>query len=118
MLILSVVAIIAMVFMIFSKTKYNIFIEIFFSGIGCSGIPTLLISSGSTIYKYGRGLLVTILFVSGNIGHSIAPYLIRFTSKYDMTLSISLSIFFMVLTMLFLLVHIFYKKLYIKEAVC
>jgi len=42
-------------FTIFSRTKFNIFTGIGLAGIGYSAIFPLFISSGSTLYKKGRG---------------------------------------------------------------
>ncbi|MBC8387125.1 MAG: MFS transporter [Actinobacteria bacterium] len=112
---LSTIAIIFTSFTIFSRTKFNIFTGIGLAGIGYSAIFPLFISSGSTLYKKGRGVLVTILFVAAYIGKSIAPFMTRFTSKYNMTLSVSLSVIFMGITMILIIFHIFYKKRFVDN---
>ncbi|MBA7589046.1 Protein TsgA [subsurface metagenome] len=106
MLILSITAIISMIFMIFLKSRYAIFIVMGFTGLGFSGMFPLLISSGSAVYKKGKGVLITVLFAASNVGISIAPFLTRLISRYDMTFSVSLAIVFMFFTMLLLVVYI------------
>jgi FHS family glucose/mannose:H+ symporter-like MFS transporter len=114
-LILSGVAVVSMFFMFLSDSKYFIFIAVFFAGLGFSGIFPLLISSGSTIYKKGKGVLLTMLFASANLGISTSSYLTRFVSQHNMTLSIFLSIIFMSVTMMLIIFHIFYKKRFIDR---
>jgi len=45
------------------------------------------------------------LFAASNIGISVAPFLTRFTSRYNITFSISLAIIFMFLVILLLIVY-------------
>lgn len=99
---LSAVAIISMIFMVFLKSRYAILIAMSFTGLGFSGMFPLLISSGSTVYKKGKGVLITILFAASNIGISIAPFLTRLVSRHNITFSVSLAIIFMFLAMLLL----------------
>ncbi len=110
LLILSIIAAISINFMIFSNIKITIFIATFFAGIGYSGIFPLLFSSGSMIYKKGRGLLLTILSVSDYIGMSLAPYLIKLFSKYNKLLTNSLPTFFMLILIIFFTINILYRK--------
>jgi len=114
-LILSGVAVASMFFMFLSDSKYFIFIAVIFVGLGFSGIFPLLISSGSTIYKKGKGVLLTILFASAHLGISVSSYLTRFVSKYNMTLSVFISIIFMGVTMILIIFHIFYKKRFVDD---
>jgi len=110
MLGLSAAAIISMIFMIFLKSRYAIFIAMSFTGLGFSGMFPLLISSGCAVYKKGKGVLITILFAASNIGISVAPFLTRFTSRHNITFSISLAIIFMFLAMLLLIVYVVCKN--------
>jgi len=105
MLGLSVAAIISMIFMIFLKSRYAILIAMSFTGLGFSGMFPLLISSGSAVYKKGKGVLITILFAASNIGISIAPFITRLISRYNITFSVSLAIISMFLVMLFLIAY-------------
>ena len=114
MLLLLIIASISITFMVFSELKYVIFIAIIFFGLSSSGIYPLLISSGSTIYEAGRGVLITFLYVAEAMGLSIAPYLTRYISKYNMTLSISVSIILLGIILILILIKIFYEKKFIK----
>jgi predicted MFS family arabinose efflux permease len=116
-LILSGIAVASMFFMFLSDSKYFIFIAVIFAGLGFSGIFPLLISSGSTIYKKGKGVLLTILFASANLGISTSSYLTRFVSQHNMTLSVFLSIIFMSVTMILIIFHIFYKKRFVDREI-
>jgi sugar phosphate permease len=113
MLLLLIIASISITFMVFFNIKYIIFIAIVFFGLSSSGIYPLLISSGSTIYEEGRGVLITFLYVAEAMGLSIAPYLTRFISKYNMTLSISVSIILLGFIIILVLINILYRKKFI-----
>jgi len=107
MLVLSITAIISMIFMIFLiKSRYAIFIIMGFTGLGFSGMFPLLISSGSAVYKKGKGVLITVLFAASNVGISIAPFMTRLISRYNITFSVSMAIVFMFFTMLLLIIYI------------
>lgn len=109
-LILLMISLIFMSIMIFSTSKIIIFIATAVSGLGISGIYPLLFSSGGTIYKKGRGVLVSILTFADYLGLSIAPYLTRFISKDNIVLSISLAIILIGVTIILLLVNIMYRR--------
>jgi MFS family permease len=115
MLLLLIIASISITFMVFFDIKYIIFIAIVFFGLSSSGIYPLLISSGSTIYEEGRGVLITFLYVAEAMGLSIAPYLTRFISKYNMTLSISVSIILLGFIIILVLINILYRKKFIDN---
>jgi len=110
MLTLSCIGFISMIFLVFAKSLLAIFILIGLSGLGCSGIITLGISSASTVYERGRGLLASIVFAAVNIGLSIAPFITKFVSNFSMMLSIAMASVFMFLTGIFILVKIIYER--------
>lgn len=103
---LSIIAFVSLIYLIFSQRKYNIFIATGLAGLGHSGIFPLILSSGSTIYKKGREILVTIIIGSSNFGVAITPYLTRFTSKFNMTLSVYISVLFMGITIVILIFYL------------
>lgn len=109
-LILSLIALVSMFFLIIFKSKYTILTFIGLAGLGCSGIITLGISSASTIYEKGRGVLASIVFAAVNIGVSAAPFLTRFTSRYNMTFSITIAPIFMLFTSIIIIIKIFYEN--------
>lgn len=109
-LILSLIALASMFFLIIFKSKYTILTFIGLAGLGCSGIITLGISSASTIYEKGRGVLASIVFAAVNIGVSAAPFLTRFTSRYNMTFSITIAPIFMLFTSIIIIIKIFYEN--------
>jgi len=96
MMALSILAIIAMAAAVFIYNKYMMFVFISIAGLGCSMIFPLLISTGSTIYEKGRGVLATILFISGNLGLAFAPVITKFSSKISLVISVSFSFILMV----------------------
>ena len=111
---LSLIAIISTFFLIFPEKKFIILTAVVFVGLGYSGIFPLLVSSGSTIYKQGRGALLTIIFASAHLGISIAPYLTRIIMRLNMILSISLSFIFMSVLAILVIFHIIYQKKFMK----
>jgi len=88
-LILSLISLAVIIIMYFSRSKNSNLIIMVLVGIGYSSIFPLLVSSGSTIYKSGSGILLTVLFASANLGIAIAPYLTRYFSRFGMLASIS-----------------------------
>jgi len=109
-LFLSILALVSMILLIFFKSKYAILTLMIFAGLGCSGIITLGISSASTVYKKGRGVLASIVFAGVNIGVSAAPFLTRFASGYSMTFSIMVAPVFMFLTAIIIIIKILYEN--------
>mgnify|MGYP005846242975 CR=1 FL=1 len=98
MLTLATIGVISMSLFVFTKSNSLIFVTLFFAGLGCSGIITLGISSTTTLYNKGRGLLASVAFASVNAGVSIAPFITRTVSRSNMVLSIALASIFMFLT--------------------
>ena len=110
MLVISTLAIVAMIAFSFIYNKYMIFILISLSGLGYSSLFPLLVSKGSTLYEKGRGLLATFLFLASNVGLSVAPAITKFSSRYSMQLSISFSFILMAVVTLIILVIAFLLK--------
>jgi MFS family permease len=110
MLILSAIGIVSMALFVFAKTIFFIFIAIGFAGLGCSGIITLGISSASTVYEKGRGLLASIVFASVNAGVSLAPFITRLISSLNMIFSIALASIFMLFTGIIILNKTLYEN--------
>ncbi len=112
---LSIIAFFSLILMILSNTRYSIFIAAGFAGLGFSAIISLLIFTGSSIYKSSRTLLLSILFASAGLGGSIAPNLTLFASQSSMRLSIFMSVIPMGIVSFLLIVNIFYKKRFIDK---
>jgi predicted MFS family arabinose efflux permease len=109
-LFLSVLAFLSLLFFTFFKSTYASFISVFFVGLGFSGIITIGISSTSTVYEKGRGVLASIIFAVTNLGISIAPFLTGQASKYNMTLSVALAPIFILLLIVVLVIKIIYEN--------
>jgi MFS family permease len=111
-LILSLLSLIAITILYFSQSKSSNLAMMIFVGLGYSSIFPLLVSSGSTLYKSGSGILLTILFATANLGIAAAPYLTRFFSGFGMMASISLApILMMVLVVLVISLIIYSGRL-------
>lgn len=109
-LILSLVAVLSAVSIYFSGNRNLDLVIIVIIGLGYSAIFPLLISTGSTVYKLGSGVLLTILFAAANLGISLAPYMIRFFSGFSMLLSISLAPIFMIVFIILSISIIIYSR--------
>jgi MFS family permease len=109
-LILSILSMVSMFLLVFLKTPFAIFISMTFVGLGCSGIITLGISSTSTLYKKGRGILASIVFAFVNLGTSIAPFITKSVSGFNFTLSVAMAAIFMFFTFILILSMIFYTR--------
>ena len=111
MLVISTLAIISMLVVVFIYNKYLIFILISIAGLGYSAMFPLLISVGSTLYEKGKGLLVTFLFLASNIGIASAPAITKFSSKASMQLSISFSFILMaIVTIIVLMITYLFNR--------
>jgi len=108
--ILLFITIISTTVVIFFTQKAVIFIFIVLAGIGYSGIFPLLFSTAGTIYRKGRGILVTVLTISDFLGLSIAPYLTRYISRFSMMWSISLAVIFLGLALMLHISGAIYKN--------
>ncbi len=115
-LVLSLLSIAAIIILYFSQSKNSNLAIMILVGVGYSSIFPLLISFGSTIYKSGSGILLTILFASANIGIAMAPYLTRSFSRFGMLASISLAPILMMVLILLLISSIIYSKMLNKRA--
>ena len=110
-LMLSLFSLIAIIILYFSQSKNSNLVMIIFVGLGYSSIFPLLVSSGSTIYRSGSGIFLTILFASANLGIAIAPYLTRFFSRFGMLASISLAPALMVVLVVLVIFSIIYSDI-------
>lgn len=110
LLILAITALLSLFFLVFLKNQSIIFIAVGIAGLGYSGISPLLISTGTSVYDRGKGVLLTILVAFGALGISISPYITKVISKFSMILSMSISIIFMAVLMVIILIRFFNKK--------
>jgi FHS family glucose/mannose:H+ symporter-like MFS transporter len=110
LLILSIMAVVAMAIFIPQGTVVSSLILVGFAGLGHSGIITLGVSSASTVYAKGRGILASFVFASINAGASAAPFLTRFVSRTSMALSVVIAPVSMGLVALTVIWKIIYEK--------
>ncbi len=110
MIILASIAVISASFSLVIGSNTLIFIGIFFTGLGFSGLFPLLLSEGNKVFDKGKDLIATILFASGNLGLSIAPFLTRTVSQYHLFLSVFLTVIFMVLLLVLVISQGLIKK--------
>jgi MFS transporter, FHS family, glucose/mannose:H+ symporter len=116
---LSLLSLFSLFFMIFFSKGFVVLIAIGFVGLGYSGIFSLIFSTGSLIYKNGKNILETILFVISAIGGSLTPYLTGITSKLNIKFSMLLALISMVFIILLLLINMInYKRFVGNQNVC
>jgi FHS family glucose/mannose:H+ symporter-like MFS transporter len=107
---LSIIAIASMAVFIPQNTVWASLIAIGFAGFGHSAIITLGISSASTVYIKGRGILASIVFAAVNAGTSLAPFITKYVSRIGMSLSVAMAPIFMGLTLLFVIIKMVYEN--------
>jgi FHS family glucose/mannose:H+ symporter-like MFS transporter len=107
---LSVIAITSMAIFIPQNTVWASLVAIGFAGFGHSAIITLGISSASTVYIRGRGILASIVFAAVNAGTSLAPFITKYVSRIGMSLSVAMAPIFMGLTLLFVIIKMVYEN--------
>jgi MFS transporter, FHS family, glucose/mannose:H+ symporter len=110
MLFLSVLAFSSLILFVIFKSKYATLTTSALAGLGCSGISTIGVSSASTIYERGGGILATIIFAVNYVGISISPFLTRISSRFNMTFSIILAPVFMLMVFVVIIIKIVYEK--------
>ena len=110
MLILSVIAIISVIFIFMANTRFLVFAAMAIAGIGYSAMYPLIVSSGSTIYEKGRGFLASIIFASAYFGKTLAPYITKLIAEFNLSFSITVSLIFSGISALLILFLVFYER--------
>lgn len=111
----SIISIAALICAIFIDNQIISFIAIGFVGLGLSGLTPLIMSTTSTIYDSDRGMVASLVLFFGLSGSALAPYLTKILSGRNMVLSLSITIFLMIIVLVFTLIRIFYKRKYFSE---
>jgi FHS family glucose/mannose:H+ symporter-like MFS transporter len=112
---LTLFSLAALLLIIYLNGTFAMLAAIFLTGLGYSGIFSLLFLNGSSIYEKGRAVLETILFVITSLGAALAPYLVKLATSIDLKIAIFLSLIFISLISIMLIIHIFYSKKYLDN---
>jgi len=107
---LSVISLLGLALAIFPTNQIINFFGIGFIGLGFSGIPPLLISSGGRIFGSGREISLTLLFVVGVTSGSMIPFIISRIANYNFLMSMLIAIIFMVMFGVFVFIRKTYRK--------
>ena len=107
---LSAISLVGLTLAIFPTTQIINFLGIGIIGLGFSGIPPLLISSGGRIFGSGREISLTLLFVIGVASGSTVPFIISLVAEYNFLMSMVIAIIFMVIFGIFVFVRKTYRK--------
>jgi FHS family glucose/mannose:H+ symporter-like MFS transporter len=110
LLVLSIIAVAALAIFIPLGAPLSSLIAVGFVGLGHSGIITLGVSSASTVYTRGRGILASFVFASINAGASVAPFLTRYISRTSMTWSVIIAPVAMGFTVLLIIWKTIYER--------
>jgi TsgA-like MFS transporter len=103
-IVLSVLAIPAAILFVFLDNKTVIYILTALAGLGFSAMFPLIVSSGSTVYEKGRGILATGLFVSANAGITAAPFVVKLAVRSGYLLSLVISVVFIVIMLVVMVI--------------
>jgi FHS family glucose/mannose:H+ symporter-like MFS transporter len=107
---LSAISLVGLTLAIFPTTQIINFLGIGIIGLGFSGIPPLLISSGGRIFGSGREISLTLLFVIGVASGSTVPFIISLVAEYNFLMSMVIAIIFMVIFGIFVFIRKTYRK--------
>lgn len=107
---LSAISLVGLTLAIFPTTQIINFLGIGIIGLGFSGIPPLLISSGGRIFGSGREISLTLLFVIGVASGSTVPFIISLIAEYNFLMSMVIAIIFMVIFGIFVFIRKTYRK--------
>ncbi len=110
LIVLSAISIAGFALLIFPAGQILNFAGAALVGLGFSGIPPLLISSGGRIFGSDVDVSLTTLFVIGIASGSFIPYLIKVISGYSFIFSMIIAIFFMAIFFIFVLIRKAYRK--------
>jgi FHS family glucose/mannose:H+ symporter-like MFS transporter len=91
---ISCLALISIVLFVLSDSKVFIYTTISLAGLGYSAMYPLLLSSGSTLYEKGRGVLSSMIFASAYFGIAATPFLTRKIGTFNLTFSILVALIF------------------------
>lgn len=107
---LSAISLVGLTLAIFPTSQIINFLGVGIIGLGFSGIPPLLISSGGRIFGSGREISLTLLFVIGVASGSTVPFIISLIAEYNFLMSMVIAIIFMVIFGVFVFIRKTYRK--------
>ena len=110
MVIISGIAITAIIFIALADTRTGIFIAMALAGTGFSAMYPLIVASGSAVYQKGRGLLASLVFASAYSGKTLAPYITKLIADFNLTFSITVAIIFSGISTMLIIFLIFYER--------
>ncbi|MCL4385385.1 MAG: MFS transporter [Cyanobacteria bacterium] len=108
---ISGLAFISIIFFVLSKSRFFLFANISLAGLGFSAMYPLLVSSGSTIYEKGRGILASLIFASLYIGKTMAPFITKKIAETNLTFSITVALVFSGVSSLIIIFLIIYERI-------
>ena len=115
LLFISCLAIISTALFVASHSKFFIYATISLAGLGYSAMYPLLLSSGSTLYNKGRGILSSLIFASAYSGITAAPFIIKSFAAYNLNLSVLSAMIFAGVAALMILLLVIYEKYYLNK---
>jgi fucose permease len=107
---ISCLAFISIILFVLSDSKVFIYMTASLAGLGYSAMYPLLLSSGSTLYKKGRGTLSSMLFASGYFGIAATPFITRKIGSFNLTFSILFALIFSGTATILLVFLNYYEK--------
>lgn len=116
LLTISCLAIISTALFVSSHTKIFIYATICLAGLGYSAMYPLILSTGSTLYSKGRGVLSSLIFASAYTGITSAPFIIRGIAAHNLNMSVLIAMMFTGVAAIMILVLVIYEKYYLNNA--
>lgn len=110
MLTISILAIFSAILFVISDSKLFIYITVSLVGLGYSAMYPLLVSTGSTLYLKGRGMLSSMIFAAGYGGKTITPFITKAIAERNLTLSILIAAVFSGVAAFFIIFLIVFEK--------
>lgn len=104
-------------FTIFLNNQNIVFLTLILVGLSYSGIFPLLLSRISNYSEKNKGLFLTGMLISADIGFIATPSLTRLFAKYNMTISVLLSVFSILCYFIFVLLSLFFEKKFGEEKI-
>ncbi|MHB1347550.1 MAG: MFS transporter, partial [Candidatus Humimicrobiaceae bacterium] len=113
---ISGLALLSTVLFVLSNSKTLIYITISLAGLGFSAMYPMIVSSGSTLYNKGRGVLASFIFAIAYFGISMTPFITRSIAAVNLDFSVLVALIFTGTAALLIIFLIFFERSRLKNS--
>ncbi|MBN1298407.1 MAG: MFS transporter [Actinobacteria bacterium] len=108
---ISFLCLLSTAFIVFINNKISVYVFLFLMGLSASGIIPLSVISISKKSRFIRqGVMIAILFASGDIGAMLAPYVIKLVYEKSLKFTIFTALVFITVNFFTVLIRYYFLK--------